>query len=78
MPGSSRLGSTNHHRPIRLTGDPDHRMDEVRIGDLGDLFVLLRLDHMGIHAVKIRADGILRRRSYENDVVILHLPFASK
>ena len=53
-------------------------MDEVRIGDLGDLFVLLRLDHMGIHAVKIRADGILRRLSYENDVVLLHLPFASR
>ena len=78
MPGSSGLGRINHHRLIGLTRDPDHRMDEVRIGDLGDLFLLLRLDHMGIHAVKIRADGILRRRSYENDVVLLHLPFASR
>jgi hypothetical protein len=53
-------------------------MDEVCIGDLGDLFLLLRLDHMGIHTLKIGADGILRRRSHENGVVLLHSPFASR
>jgi hypothetical protein len=36
-----------------MTGDHDHRMDEDRIGDLGDRFVLLRLDHMGMHTLKI-------------------------
>lgn len=74
--GSRCLGWFCHKGLIRLARAFDHGMSEIFLSDFGDLFIFLRLDDMGIHALKIRVDLTSSRGRGENDVVLVHWPFA--
>ena len=43
-------------RLIWLARAHDHGVSEIILRDFGDLFIFLRLDDMGIHALKIRVN----------------------
>ena len=70
------MGWFGHKRLIRLARALDHGVSEIFFSDFGNLFIFLRLDDMGIHALKIRVDLAFSRGGGENDVVLVHWPFA--
>ena len=61
---------------IRLARSLYHGVREIILGDFWNLFIFLRLDDMGIHALKIRVDLTFSRGGGENDVALVHWPFA--
>jgi hypothetical protein len=74
--GSRGLAWFGHKGLIRLARALDHGVSEIFLSDFGDLFIFLRLDDMGIHALKIRVYLAFRRRLGKNDVALVHWPFA--
>ena len=70
------MGWFGHKRLIRLARALDHGVNEIFLRDFGDLFIFLRLDDMGIHALKIRVDLAFRRSRGKIDVALFHWPFA--
>ena len=74
--GSRGLAWFGHKRLIWLARALDHGVSEIFLSDFGDLFIFLRLDDMGIHALKIRVDLAFRRSGRENDAALVHWPFA--
>ena len=63
-------------RLIRLARALDHSRREISFSKLWDLFIFLGLDAIRIDALKIRVDFAFSRGGGENDVVLVHLPFA--
>ena len=74
--GSSCLGWFCQERLIRLARALDHSHREISFSELWDLFIFFGLDAMGIKALKIRVDFAFSRGGGENDVVLVHLPYA--
>jgi hypothetical protein len=74
--GSRCLGWFGHKRLIWLARALDHGVSEIFLSDFGDLLIFLRLDDMGIHALKIRVDLAFSRGWGKNDVVLVHWLFA--
>ena len=70
------MGWFGPKRLIWLARALDHGVSEIFLRDFGDLFIFLRLDDMGIHALKIRVDLTFSRGGGENDVALVHWPFA--
>ena len=64
--------------PIRLPRAPYHSFSKIFLGNFRDLVILLRLDDMGIHSLKIRVDLTVIRTGGENDVALGHWPFSWK
>jgi hypothetical protein len=54
------LDEKNLLRLLKSAGRLDHGTGQIRVGDLGDLGILFRLNHMPIHMLKIRADRVIR------------------
>ena len=63
-------------RLIWLARALDHGVSEIFLSDFRDLLIFLGLDVMGIHALKIRVDLTFSRGGGENDVALVHWPFA--
>ncbi len=73
---SGCFGRIDQKRLIRLPRELDHGFSEIFFRNLWDLFIFLGLDDMGIHALKIRVNLTWSRGAGENDVVLVHLPYA--
>ena len=65
-------------RLIRLSRALDYSRREICFSEPWDLIIFLGLDTMGIKALKIRVDFAFSRGGGENDVVLVHLPYAWK
>ena len=63
-------------RLIRLARALDHSRRKISFSELWDLFIVLGLDTMGIDALKIRVDFSFSGGGGENEVVLVHLPYA--
>ena len=72
------MGWFGHKRLIRLARALDHGMSEIFFSDFGDLYKFLRLDDMGIHALKIRVDLAFSRGGGKNDIALVHWPFSRR
>ena len=70
------MGWFGPKRLIWLARALDHGVSEIFLSDFGDLFIFLRLDDMGIHALKIRVDLAFSRGRGKNYVALVHWPFA--
>ena len=70
------MGWFCQERLIRLARALDHSRREISFSELWDLFIFLGLDAMRIKALKIRVDIAFSRGEGENDVVLVHLPYA--
>ncbi len=70
------MGWFCQERLIRLARALDHSRREISFSELWDLFIFFGLDTMGIDALKIRVDFAFSRGGGENDVVLVHLPYA--
>jgi hypothetical protein len=54
------LDEKNLLRLIKSAGRLDHGTAQIRVGDLGDLGILLRLNYMRVDMLEIRTDRVFR------------------